>query len=60
MNLMSIKTRCWDDTLLHACGGPELRRKLGDEPVMGGTVLGKVGKWWVQRFGFREGMHYLG
>jgi len=30
-------------------------KKLGGEPVLGGTNLGKVGPWWVERFGFNEG-----
>ncbi|EMD39149.1 hypothetical protein CERSUDRAFT_112824 [Gelatoporia subvermispora B] len=52
MNLMNIQTNKWEDALLEACGGPELRTKLGAEPVPGGTVLGKISPWWVQRWGF--------
>ncbi|KAH7890800.1 hypothetical protein F5I97DRAFT_1933955 [Phlebopus sp. FC_14] len=52
MNLMNVLTCEWDDTLLEACGGPELRAKIGPEPVPGGTVLGKISNWWVQRWGF--------
>ncbi|KAF9515738.1 hypothetical protein BS47DRAFT_1341664 [Hydnum rufescens UP504] len=52
MNLMDIKTCRWDETLLSACGGPTLRSKLAGEPVHGGTVLGKIGQWWVKRYGF--------
>ncbi|GLB41832.1 putative actin-like ATPase domain-containing protein [Lyophyllum shimeji] len=51
MNLMDVITCKWNDTLVEACGGPELRSKLGPEPVIGGTVLGKVSKWWVGRWG---------
>jgi len=52
MNLMDVLTFEWDETLLQACGGPELRPKLGPEPVSGGTVLGKISPWWVARYGF--------
>lgn len=52
MNLMDITTYKWDSKLLEACGGPALRGKLGDEPVLGGVNLGKVSKWWVERWGF--------
>jgi hypothetical protein len=55
MNLMNILTCKWDDRLLAACGGPELRAKLGTEPVLAGVVLGKVCNWWVQRWGFSPG-----
>ncbi|KAF8659819.1 hypothetical protein AX16_001704 [Volvariella volvacea WC 439] len=52
MNLMNVLTCKWEDRLLQTCGGPELRAKLGPEPVHGGTNLGKVASWWVQRWGF--------
>ncbi|PCH36227.1 D-xylulose kinase [Wolfiporia cocos MD-104 SS10] len=52
MNLMNVLTCKWDDTLLIASGGHELRDKLGPEPVPGGTMLGKISSWWVQRYGF--------
>lgn len=55
MNLMDIETCKWDDRLLEFCGGKELRGKLKGEPVPGGTVLGKVGKWWVERYGLNPG-----
>lgn len=55
MNLMNVLTCKWDDTLLKACGGPELRSKLGPEPVEGGTVLGKISRWWTERWGFNPG-----
>ncbi|KAG5635785.1 hypothetical protein H0H81_010128 [Sphagnurus paluster] len=54
MNLMDVITCKWDDKLLEACGGPELRSKLGPEPVIGGTVLGKVSNWWTQRYGLHS------
>ncbi|KAF7374910.1 hypothetical protein MSAN_00377100 [Mycena sanguinolenta] len=52
MNLMNVLTCKWDDRLLDACGGPELRSKLGPEPVPGGTSLGKISEWWSRRWGF--------
>ncbi|TFY59774.1 hypothetical protein EVG20_g7662, partial [Dentipellis fragilis] len=44
MNLMDVLTCKWDDRLLDICGGPELRSKIGPEPVPGGTILGNVSK----------------
>ncbi|KAH7098272.1 actin-like ATPase domain-containing protein [Auriculariales sp. MPI-PUGE-AT-0066] len=52
MNLMDIATYKWNDKLLDACGGSTLRTKLGEEPVLGSTALGKVSRWWVERWGF--------
>ncbi|KAG2011784.1 D-xylulose kinase [Coprinopsis cinerea AmutBmut pab1-1] len=51
MNLMDILSCKWDDRLLAICGGPQLREKLGPEPVIGGTNLGTVSNWWVKRWG---------
>jgi xylulokinase len=59
MNLMNVLTCEWDDHLLHACGGPELREKLGPEPVVGGTILGNISEWWVRRWGFSLGSAFL-
>ena len=56
MNLMNVLTYKWDEKLLDVAGGPELRSKLGPEPVPGGVVLGKVSDWWVKRWGFNPGM----
>ncbi|KAL1734024.1 hypothetical protein EV714DRAFT_203490 [Schizophyllum commune] len=52
MNLMNVLTCKWEDKLLEAAGGPELRAKLGPEPVPGGTTLGKIDRYWVERWGF--------
>ncbi|KAG7444891.1 actin-like ATPase domain-containing protein [Guyanagaster necrorhizus] len=52
MNLMEILSCKWDDRLIGACGGPELHAKLGPEPVAGGTTLGTVSPYWVERWGF--------
>ncbi|KAF8576471.1 actin-like ATPase domain-containing protein [Ramaria rubella] len=54
MNLMNVLTMKWEDELLEACGSPSLRAKLGEEPVPGGSTLGKIGSWWVQRWGFNK------
>ena len=56
MNLMNVATCKWEQTLLDFCGGPELREKIGPEPVPGGTVLGKITSYWVERYGFNPGM----
>lgn len=55
MNLLNVSTLKWENELLEACGGPELRGKLGEEPVPGGTILGQIGPWWVTRWGFNQG-----
>ncbi|QRV89014.1 FGGY-family carbohydrate kinase [Ceratobasidium sp. AG-Ba] len=57
MNLMNVHTCKYDEKLLDVCSvgkGAQLREKLGGEPVMGGTNMGKVCKWWVERFGFNS------
>lgn len=59
MNLMNVLACKWDDVLLDACGGPELRAKIGPEPVLGGTVLGHISRWWVERWGFSPGLHSI-
>ena len=56
MNLMNVLTYKWEDNLLEFCGGPELRQKIGPEPAPGGTVLGKISDYWVQKWGFNPGM----
>ena len=55
MNLMNVLTCKWDDHLLEACGGPELRSKIGPEPAPGGEFLGLISPYWVQRWGFNPG-----
>ncbi|RUS28906.1 FGGY family carbohydrate kinase [Jimgerdemannia flammicorona] len=54
MNLMNVRTRRWEPELLKQCGGPELRDKLGEEPVEGGTVVGKIDEYWIKKWGFKE------
>ena len=55
MNLMDVISCKWNQKLLEVCGGPELAAKIGPEPVPGGTVLGKINSWWVERYGFNPG-----
>ena len=55
MNLMNVLTCQWDDRLLEAAGGPELRAKIGPEPAPGGEFLGKISPYWVERWGFNPG-----
>ena len=55
MNLMNVLSCKWEDKLLEFCGGPELREKIGPEPVPGGAVLGKISNYWVERYGFSPG-----
>jgi xylulokinase len=55
MNLMDVLSCKWNDSLLEACGGPELRTKIGPEPVTGGTILGTIADYFVKRWGFNQG-----
>lgn len=55
MNLMDLEKGEWDEELLKVCGDETLRGKLGEEPAPGGTNLGRVSSWWVERFGFNSG-----
>ncbi|EKM50041.1 uncharacterized protein PHACADRAFT_264538 [Phanerochaete carnosa HHB-10118-sp] len=57
MNLMNVLTCKWEDKLLEFCGGLELRQKIGPEPVPGGTVLGNISSYWVERYGFSPQCH---
>ncbi|KAI8382908.1 hypothetical protein BD560DRAFT_364468 [Blakeslea trispora] len=53
-NMMNIRTHKWDDKLLYECGGDALAEKLAKEPVEGGTVLGNVNSYYVERYGFNS------
>ncbi|WVQ74680.1 hypothetical protein IAR50_004284 [Cryptococcus sp. DSM 104548] len=59
MNLwaMNRKERGWSEELLEAIGGgaegaDELARKLGTVETDGGRIVGHIGKWFVERYGF--------
>jgi xylulokinase len=52
MNLMDVLTCKWDAKLVEACGGPDLRGKLGPEPVPGGESLRAVSAYWTKRWSF--------
>lgn len=58
MNLwtMNRKQRGWNQELLKAIAGDdgaaELSRKLGTVETDGGRVVGRIGKWFVDRYGF--------
>ncbi|KAK8844529.1 hypothetical protein IAR55_006375 [Kwoniella newhampshirensis] len=57
MNLwtMNSKERGWNGQILDAIAGddaPELARKLGTVETDGGRVVGHIGKWFVERYGF--------
>lgn len=62
MNLWTMNTleRGWNEKVLSVVagggpeGGKELARKLGKVEVDGGRVVGKIGKWYRERFGFAE------
>eukprot|EP00111_Clytia_hemisphaerica_P002632 TCONS_00007469-protein len=50
MNLLNIRTRKWEETLLDACA-PYLSDRLG-EPVPSNKIIGKVSGYLQQRYGF--------
>lgn len=50
MNLLNIKSRAWEKSILDACA-PDLASKLG-EPVPSITVQGSISKYYVDRYGF--------
>lgn len=58
MNMWSMETadRGWNKKVLAAIAGEggveELSRKLGNVETDGGRVVGKIGKWFVERYGF--------
>lgn len=56
MNLWNIQKAAYDDRLLKLCSGPfgveDLKRKLGDVPEDGGIRLGKIDRYFVERYGF--------
>lgn len=59
MNLWTMNTpeRGWNKEILSAVAGDkegaaELEKKLGTVETDGGRVVGKIGKWFVQRYGF--------
>ncbi|OWT40210.1 xylulokinase [Cryptococcus neoformans Bt1] len=60
MNLwtMNRKQRGWNQELLKAIAGDdgaaELSRKLGTVETDGGRVVGHIGKWFVDRYGFNS------
>ncbi|WRT70954.1 uncharacterized protein IL334_007953 [Kwoniella shivajii] len=57
MNLwtMNRKERGWNEKLLEEIAGAdaeELARKLGNVETDGGRVVGNIGRWYVERYGF--------
>ncbi|OJJ44879.1 hypothetical protein ASPZODRAFT_70252 [Penicilliopsis zonata CBS 506.65] len=58
MNLWNIEKGAFDDRLLRLAAGPfgveDLKRKLGDVPEDGGEHLGKVNRYFVERYGFHQ------
>lgn len=56
MNLWNIKNGTFDDRLLELCAGEfgvaDLKRKLGDVPPDGGMHLGKIDRYFVERYNF--------
>ncbi|KAL2824035.1 FGGY family of carbohydrate kinase [Aspergillus cavernicola] len=56
MNLWNIHDGAYDEELVKFCAGSfgveDLKRKLGDVPEDGGHDLGKVHRYYVDRYGF--------
>ena len=45
-NLMDINSHKWNKNLLEHFGGTELYDKINQEPVEGGTVMGKIDSYY--------------
>ncbi|GAA5817612.1 hypothetical protein MFLAVUS_011160 [Mucor flavus] len=58
-NMMNINTHQWDRKLLEQCGGNSLYEKLNKEPVEGGTLLGNISHYYVERYGFHPDCHIM-
>ncbi|KAL1954492.1 hypothetical protein VTO42DRAFT_1103 [Malbranchea cinnamomea] len=56
MALWDLGTNTWNDRLLQLCGGTfgadDLKKKLGDVPHDGGAHLGKISRYFVERWSF--------
>ncbi|KKZ63471.1 D-xylulose kinase A [[Emmonsia] crescens] len=56
MNLWDIQKGQWNERLLELCAGSygvgDLKRKLGDVPDDGGIQLGKIDRYFVERYSF--------
>ncbi|OWA50679.1 Xylulose kinase [Hypsibius exemplaris] len=52
MNLMDIHRKHWDSNCLNACA-PQLKHRL-EKPCPPWTVLGKISKYFCQRYGFSK------
>ena len=52
MNLMNIRTKKWESDLIQMAGGPELKLKLGLEPMPTKTEVGLVSHYLSKRYGF--------
>lgn len=57
MNLLDIRRKEWDERLLAACRLGD-GKKLG-EVVDGCAVIGKIGNYFVDRYGFDKGMCFF-
>ena len=55
MNLLDIYTKDWHPDLLRVIGG-NVRDKLGSV-VNGDAILGQIGSYFVQKFGFSPGLN---
>lgn len=63
MNLWDIKKGAYNEKLLGLCAGPfgveDLKRKLGAVPEDGGLRLGKINRYFVERYGFSSDCEIL-
>lgn len=51
MNLLDIHTQKWSQDLLDICA-PDLREKLGEEPVESNSLVGLISTYWCRKYGF--------
>ncbi|PGH09351.1 xylulokinase [Blastomyces parvus] len=56
MNLWDIQKGRWNEQLLELCAGSfgvaDLKQKLGDVPEDGGIELGKINRYFIERYSF--------
>lgn len=56
MNLYNIREGCWDEHLVKLAAGEsglrDLKAKLGNVPEDGGSHLGSISSYYVERYGF--------
>lgn len=66
MNLFDIHQKRWSPECLRYCGGggegdgEVLAKKLGENLVPPGTIVGNIDRYFVERYGYNEECHIVG